>query len=309
MGAPTPRAPDDEPERRFSGLRNRGFRSEWAATASPFMNNPDQPACVSAGLSTAAPSCASHRVADTVAAMKRQLLLSLASILVSVLVAGNAKSEDEPPNTLSAAERAAGWRLLFDGTTLNGWRGYKKPDATGLRWRVADGCVGVGRADGSDTRGQRDMVSTDMFDQFDLRFEWKVQPGSNSGLKYFVTEKREAAIGHEYQIIDDERHADAKVRDRQTASFYDVKAATSHPTRPIGEWNSSRVLVQGNHVEHWLNGVKVLEYELGSPELAAAVVDSKFKGMVGFGTRVKGHILLQDHGDAVCYRSLKIKAL
>ena len=95
--------------------------------------------------------------------------------------------------------------------------------------------------------------------------------------------------------------------ERQTASFYDVKAATSHPTRPIGEWNQSRVVVIGNHVEHWLNGVKVLEYELGSATLAAAVEDSKFKGMAGFGTRLKGHILLQDHGDDVCFRSLKIK--
>ena len=218
-----------------------------------------------------------------------------------------APASAESMNALTARERASGWRLLFDGKTLNGWRGYKKPDATGLRWRVADGCIGLGSADGSDTLGQRDIVSSDTFDRFDLRFEWKVQPGSNSGLKYFVTENHDAAIGHEYQIIDDERHADAKVPDRQTASFYDVKAATSHPTRPVGEWNSSRVLVDGNHVEHWLNGVKVLEYELGSRELAAAVADSKFKGMAGFGTRVKGHILLQDHGDAVCFRSVKIK--
>jgi hypothetical protein len=244
--------------------------------------------------------------------MKRRLSLNLASmllaLLLAVLMAGAATGADEPPNTLSATERAAGWRLLFDGTTLNGWRGYKRPDTAGLRWRVTDGCIGLGPSDGSDTLGQRDIVSTDTFDQFDLRFEWTVQPGSNSGLKYFVTENRDAAIGHEYQIIDDERHADAKVGgERQTASFYDVRAATSHPTRPVGEWNSARVLVQDNHVEHWLNGVKVLEYELGSPELAAAVEDSKFKGMAGFGTRVRGHILLQDHGDAVCFRSVKIK--
>ena len=105
-----------------------------------------------------------------------------------------------------------------------------------------------------------------------------MQPGSNSGLKYFVVESGTAAIGHEYQIIDDARHADAKVStERQTASFYDVKSATARPTKPIGEWNTSRVLVQGNHVEHWLNGAKVLEYELGSPETLAAVQDSKFK--------------------------------
>jgi Domain of Unknown Function (DUF1080) len=229
---------------------------------------------------------------------------------VVIAFVGDAAAADTPANTLTPAERAAGWRLLFDGTSLAGWRGYRKPDPTGTRWKVTDGALCIPHDDGSDTLGQRDIVSSDEFDTFDLDFEWKVGPGSNSGLKYFVTENRDAAIGHEYQIIDDERHEDAKVAggERQTASFYDVKAASSHPTRPIGEWNRSRVLVTGNHVEHWLNGVKVLEYELGSPAMAAAVADSKFKGIAGFGTRVKGHILLQDHGEAVCFRNVKIRA-
>jgi 3-keto-disaccharide hydrolase len=230
--------------------------------------------------------------------------------VVVIAFVGDAAAADTPANTLTPAERAAGWRLLFDGTSLAGWRGYRKPDPTGTRWKVTDGALCIPHDDGSDTLGQRDIVSSDEFDTFDLDFEWKVGPGSNSGLKYFVTENRDAAIGHEYQIIDDERHEDAKVAggERQTASFYDVKAASSHPTRPIGEWNRSRVLVTGNHVEHWLNGVKVLEYELGSPAMAAAVADSKFKGIAGFGTRVKGHILLQDHGEAVCFRNVKIRA-
>jgi hypothetical protein len=229
--------------------------------------------------------------------------------VVVIAFVGDAAAADTPANTLTPAERAAGWRLLFDGTSLAGWRGYRKPDPTGTRWKVTDGALCIPHDDGSDTLGQRDIVSSDEFDTFDLDFEWKVGPGSNSGLKYFVTENRDAAIGHEYQIIDDERHEDAKVAggERQTASFYDVKAASSHPTRPIGEWNRSRVLVTGNHVEHWLNGVKVLEYELGSPAMAAAVADSKFKGIAGFGTRGKGHILLQDHGEAVCFRSVKIR--
>jgi hypothetical protein len=229
---------------------------------------------------------------------------------VVIAFVGDAAAADTPANTLTPAERAAGWRLLFDGTSLAGWRGYRKADPAGTRWKVTDGALCIPHDDGSDTLGQRDIVSSDEFDTFDLDFEWKVGPGSNSGLKYFVTENRDAAIGHEYQIIDDERHEDAKVAggERQTASFYDVKAASSHPTRPIGEWNRSRVLVTGNHVEHWLNGVKVLEYELGSPAMAAAVADSKFKGIAGFGTRVKGHILLQDHGEAVCFRNVKIRA-
>jgi hypothetical protein len=215
----------------------------------------------------------------------------------------------DAPNTLTSAERDAGWRLLFDGKTLSAWRGYKKADAAGTRWKVADGALCVAHADGSDTLGERDIISRDVFEGFDLTFDWKVGPGSNSGLKYFVTEAHDAAIGHEYQIIDDAKHEDAQVAggERQTASFYDVKAAISHPTRAIGEWNHSRVLVAGSHVEHWLNGKKVLEYELGSPDLAAAVADSKFKDIPGFGTRQPGHILLQDHGEAVCFRNLKIR--
>ena len=238
--------------------------------------------------------------------MKHFAALTLALV---VTVFGYATLAETPQNTLTAAERAEGWRLLFDGSTIKGWRGYKKPDASGTRWAVADGALCVPKADGSDTLGQRDIISDETFEAFDLRFEWKVGPGSNSGLKYFVTETRDAAIGHEYQIIDDARHEDAQVAggERQTASFYDVKAATSHPTRPIGEWNRSRVVVSGNHVEHWLNDEKVLEYDLGSPAILAAVEDSKFKGMTGFGTRVKGHVLLQDHGEAVCFRDLKIK--
>ena len=239
--------------------------------------------------------------------MERLASLLLAFVVIAFV--GDAAAADTPANTLTPAERAAGWRLLFDGSSLGGWRGYRKPDPSGTRWRVTDGALCIPHDDGSDTLGQRDIVSGDEFDTFDLDFEWKVGPGSNSGLKYFVTENRDAAIGHEYQIIDDQRHEDAKVAggERQTASFYDVKAASSHPTRPIGEWNHSRVLVTGNHVEHWLNGVKVLEYELGSPAMTAAVEDSKFKGIAGFGTRVKGHILLQDHGEAVCFRSVKIR--
>ena len=174
----------------------------------------------------------------------------------------------DAPNTLTAAEKAAGWRLLFDGSSTAGWRGYNKPDTSGLRWVVKDGAVCLPPADGADTRGHRDIITADTFGDFDLTWQWQVQPGSNSGLKYFVVESGDAAIGHEYQIIDDARHADAKIStERQTASFYDVKSATARPTKPIGEWNTSRVLVQGNHVEHWLNGAKVLEYELGSPEI------------------------------------------
>jgi hypothetical protein len=242
-------------------------------------------------------------------------------LLIAALVmaaAGSAAALADPaPNTLTPDEKAAGWRLLFDGKTTNGWRGYNKPNAAGLRWVVHDGCIGLPQGKGNDTLGERDIITTETFDDFDLRFSWKVEPGSNSGVKYFVTEDASVrgpggaavggALGHEYQVIDDERHPDAEANNRRTGSFYDVKAATSHPALPPGSWNQSRILVQGNHVEHWLNGTKVLEYELGSPEIQQAVKSSKFKDVGAFGTKVRGHILLQDHGDAVCYRDIKVK--
>lgn len=251
--------------------------------------------------------------------MQRRSWLVITCLVVCVGAHMIASPADAPPNTLTAEEKAAGWKLLFDGTTMKGWRGYLKPDASGLRWTVHDGCIGLPKGQGQDTLGERDLVTTDTYGDFDLRFTWKVEPGSNSGVKYFVTEdaavrapggaKVGGALGHEYQVIDDERHEDAKIgTTHKTAGFYDVKAAASHPMLPAGTWNQSRILVQGNHVEHWLNGAKVLEYELGSQEILQAVKASKFKDVGAFGTKVRGHILLQDHGDAACYRDIKIKA-
>ena len=202
-----------------------------------------------------------------------------------------------------------GWTNLFDGTSLKGWRGYKKPDATGTRWKVENGMLTVGQAEGKDTRGQLDLITTATYDNFELAWEWKVAPGGNSGVKYFVLEDRDAAIGHEYQIIDDQQHADAKIGPhRQTAAFYDVLPAANRPLKPAGEFNQSRVVVRGRSVEHWLNGTRVLQYELSSPALQAAIDKSKFKGIERFGKPQKGHILLQDHGNQVWYRNVRIKA-
>ena len=202
-----------------------------------------------------------------------------------------------------------GWTNLFDGTSLKGWRGYKQADASKTRWKVENGALTVDPGDSSDTRGARDLITTGTYDNFELAVEWKVAPGGNSGVKYFVLEDRDAAIGHEYQIIDDEKHADAKIGShRQTAAFYDVLPAARRPVKPAGEFNQTRIVVNGRNVEHWLNGTRVLQYELSSPALQAAIDKSKFKGIERFGKPQKGHILLQDHGDRVWYRSVKIKA-
>ncbi len=236
----------------------------------------------------------------------------VATVVMTAAVAGMPASvsaqASAPANQLTPAETRAGWTLLFNGTSLDGWRGYKQPDATTSRWRVADGTLTLEKNDGKDTRGARDIITTAAYDSFELAWEWRVSEGGNSGLKYFVLEDQNSAIGHEYQLIDDERHADAKVGPhRQTAALYDVMAAAARPLRPAGQWNQSRVLVNGRHVEHWLNGTRVLQYELESAELKKAVAGSKFKDIARFGTVVKGHVLLQDHGDQVSYRNIKIK--
>jgi hypothetical protein len=205
-----------------------------------------------------------------------------------------------------AEPQADGWRPLFDGRTTSGWRAFKSETFPLERWTVVDGMLKVAGGGGRETR---DIVTTETFGDFDLRFEWKVAPGGNSGVKYLVTEERPGPIAHEYQVLDDEKHPDAKVgAHRRTAAFYDVLPPRDPPRRPAGEWNESRILVRGRRVEHWLNGRKVVEYELGSRELQAAIARSKFRDVPGFGTKLEGRLLLQDHGDEVWYRNLRIQA-
>jgi hypothetical protein len=202
------------------------------------------------------------------------------------------------------------WIQLFDGKSLAGWRGYKAADAKGTRWKVENGALTIPETGEGDTKGRNDLITDATYDQFHLRWEWKIAPGGNSGLKYFVLEDQPAAIGHEYQLIDDERHADAKIGPhRQTAAFYDVMPAHDRPMKPAGEWNTSEVIVRGKHVTHILNGKTVLEYDLESPALKDAIAKSKFKDIARFGKPQSGHILVQDHGNAVWYRKIEIQRL
>ena len=206
------------------------------------------------------------------------------------------------PNTLTAAEKAAGWKLLFDGQSLNGWRSFKKPDPPESGLEVKDGaltCVKGGKGG--------DLITADTFDDFELAWEWKMPPRSNNGVKYFITEERRSAVGHEYQLLDDARTKDPL---SSCASFYLVVAPSpDKKVMPFGEWNFSRILVRGNHVEHWLNGAKVLEYECGDPKILEQVARTKFKNTPGFGTKLRGHILLTYHTDECWFRNLKIREL
>ena len=214
-------------------------------------------------------------------------------------------------NTLTAAEKKAGWKLLFDGKTTAGWRGFKKQDFPKDKWTVEDGCLKhVAKAQNS-APGSVDIITVEQFNDFEFQFEWRISPGGNSGVKYLVTEERDGPVAHEYQVLDDEKHPDASIgAHRRVAAFYDVLPPNSNKVlRPVGEFNLSRILVEGNHVEHWLNGAKVLEYELESEALKTAIVKSKFKDVAGFEKKIKGPLLLQDHGDEVCFRNLKIREL
>jgi len=215
-----------------------------------------------------------------------------------------------PANQLTDKEKAAGWKLLFDGKTTQGWRTFKKQSFPEKGWVVEDGwlhCLGKGGGD----RGGGDIITDAEFNDFELQWEWKLAPAGNSGVKYFILETRKAALGHEYQMVDDEREPDAvkKGGNHLTASFYDVLAPAHTQVKPPGEINSSRILVKGNHVEHWLNGTKVLEYECGSEAVKAAVAASKFKDTTGFGNKVRGHLLLQDHNSEVWFRNVRIREL
>lgn len=222
------------------------------------------------------------------------------------------------PNNLSAAEKQAGYNLLFDGASTKGWKGAYKPGFPDKGWEVKDGSLNVMAASGAESTNGGDIVTTKQYGAFDLSFQFRLTTGANSGLKYFVTLTENnpgSAIGLEYQVLDDKVHPDAKMgRDgnRTMSSLYDLIAAKKSDrfVRPPGQWNYARVIVYpNNHVEHYLNGIKVLEYERGSQAFRDLVAISKYKKWTNFGEAKTGYILLQDHGNDVSYRSIKIKEL
>ena len=226
-------------------------------------------------------------------------LLALCSTLALGSVATHAAD-----NTLTAAEKKAGWTLLFDGQTLNGWRPYANKPAGG--WEVKDGTLhAIAKVKGVE------LITEKKYDNFEFSWEWKLPPAGNNGVKYFVTEARTKSPGHEYQMLDDKAHPDSKHGPiRQTASFYYVlPPAADKPYREPGAWNQSKIVVRGNTVEHWLNGKNVLTYEIGSAAVKAGIAASKFKNDAGFGDKITGHIMLTYHQDDCWYKNIKIREL
>ena len=241
----------------------------------------------------------------------RSAIFALTAVLLACCVKDNAAGEAPKPNTLTEAEKQAGWRLLFDGTTTTGWRGYKmKTMPPG--WQAIDGALVrvKGGAGGKGAGGGDDIVTTEEFGSFDLELEWKVLKNGNSGVLYHVSEEPVTSWHYapEVQILDNTSHP--KRDKRQLAgACYDLYAPSKDVTNPPGQWNRMRILVNGAHVEHWMNGEKVVEYELGSDDWNQRVAKSKFKERAKFGTLRKGPVSLQDHTDRIEFRNIKIRPL
>ncbi len=260
--------------------------------------------------------------------LRTPLLLALAlAALAAGLALGCAEAPETPPdaggmdaartpNTLSEAEREAGWRLLFDGETTAGWRGYNRAAFPDTGWAVIDGALVVGAtATDPDVAIGGDIVTAETFSDFDLKFEFMLSEVANSGVLYRVIEEEGAAIwfnAPEYQVLDDTAYIEMGTMDMRThltGDNYDLHASGEKTLRGPGEWNEGRIRIQNNLVEHWLNGTKTVEYELGSPEWEALVAASKFAPYPRYGRAESGPVGLQDHGRNVWYRSIKILPL
>jgi hypothetical protein len=215
----------------------------------------------------------------------------------------------QEPNTLTDEEKNAGWRLLFDGRTTTNWRGYKSKTMP-ASWKVKDGSL-LSRPQKGDSRG--DIITVDQLGDFELRLEWKMTRGGNSGVIYRATEEYGSvwASGPEYQILDNRGHVDGLNPLSSAGACYAVFAPAKDVTRPLGEWNQTKILARGNHVEHWMNGEKLLQYEIGSERWRAHVKTSKFfqsaYGQSNWGRALKGHIGLQDYGGAIEFRNIKLR--
>lgn len=230
------------------------------------------------------------------------VLFLTSAVVLTLTPVGAAPGGGTEHNTLTAEEKAQGWKLLFDGRKIEGWRSYASDTFPGKGWVIEDGTL---HKQGGVRGG--DIMTVDTYEDFEFAWEWKLEGKGNNGVKYFIIQDREATVGHEYQMLADDK---GKNPYDTTGAFYLVAQPNENRKQnPPGEWNRSRIVVKGDHVEHWLNGEKILEYECGSPAIMERVPETKFKKWPGFGEKVKGHILLTDHNDPCWFRNIKLRVL
>lgn len=248
----------------------------------------------------------------------------LAGILMTVLFTGCSTPVAQQHNMLTKEEKSQGWELLFDGKTFAGWRGLGRDTVETNHWKVEDGLIRKVDSnevpllpDGKKIDGG-DLMTIETFENFELTFEWKILPAGNSGIKYNVSEEisttygsGHGALGFEYQVLDDqhEKYAGKLKPHQYTGSLYEFYPAQNVQINPVGEFNQSRIILNGNHGEHWLNGVKVLEYEMGTAEFDSLYQASKFVKYPDFQKKRKGHIVITNHTDESWYRNIKIRRL
>ncbi len=252
--------------------------------------------------------------------MHSLIQFSVAALFLSACSGGEKKQEQTQTDEvvtptvvaavqLSDAQKADGWELLFDGVTMNGWRVFKNKD--NASWEVKDGTLHCVAFDDRKTPERSDILTSDDYENFELSVDWKIAPKGNTGIIYRATEEFDEPFlsGPEYQLVDDAGYPGTLADVNKTACNYDMQIAENKKVNPIGEWDTSKIVVNGNHVEHWLNGDRVLQYELGSADWKKRKAGSKWKDAVGYGAAKKGHIDLQDHGDEAWFRNIMIRKL
>ncbi len=247
--------------------------------------------------------------------IRRLLTLPLCLALPLVAMAAEwCRVDDARFHPLTSEERTAGWVSLFDGTSVSAWRGFHSDMFPTEGWRMELGSLRHGEGDGRGGRDGGDLLSRERYANFEFAADWCLQPGGNSGIKYLVLEQHtpptaKGAFGLEYQLIDDIAHADAKQANRKTAGVYDVAAPGPKMLRPAGQWNHLKIIVRSGSVEQWLNGERVLAFELDSQQFRNWVAASKYKDDKRYGAAREGHIVLQEHGSGVAFRNVKVRRL